>query len=81
MIRLNDGTEMTGHARETGSGLYVYAFGVTLADVYALLSGPEKTAVLLSEEDGQQLTARGYNHLRAISEEMNGAMICAVMTK
>ncbi len=81
MIRLNDGTEMTGHARETGSGLYVYAFGATLADVYAQLSDPEKTVIILSEEDGQQMTARGYGHLKAISEEMGGAMICTVLTK
>lgn len=81
MIRLNDGTELTGHARETMSGLYVYVFGMTLDSVYELLSDPEKTASIRSEEDGQELTARGYGHLKAISEEMNGAMICTVLIK
>lgn len=79
-LTLCDGTEITGHFRETLGGLYVYTFGESLADMFALLIDPEKTKTIKSEENGEKKTVRGYKHLRAISEEIGG-MVCTVLTK
>ena len=77
-LTLNNGTELRGHARETRTGLYLYVFGKTLAEAYALLAG--NTQEIHSDENGERNTFRGYTHLKAISEEIGG-MVCAVLIR
>lgn len=80
-ITLNDGTVLTGHMNENAGQLFIYLREITMAESFELLNDPEKTRIIKADLRGEKSTARGYTHLRAISEEMGGDMICAAMIK
>ena len=80
-LKLNDGTAIRGHASEGNGHLFLYLYGITLTDAFALMDVPEKVSVIHEEVRGESHVYRGYSHLRAISEEMDGQMICVDLLK
>lgn len=80
-LTLNDGTAIRGHASEGNGHLFLYLYGITLADAFTQLNDPEKVKVIREEVRGESHVYRGYSHLRAISEEMDGQMICVDLLK
>ena len=74
MLTLNDGTELTpAHAVAVNGILWVYLDnGITLADAFALLNDPEKTAVIRMNEYGQESEFDGYTDLFCIRREDDG---------
>ena len=77
---LNDGTELEGYLINDETKLFLYIFNVSLAEGFELLNDPDKTKVIKSEQYGVKATYRGFKHLSAISEEIDG-MISAVVKK
>ena len=71
-LTLNDGTELEGHLIETDARLFVYVYGLALAEAFELLNNPEKTKKIIAERYGEKTTVRGYKHLYSISEEAGG---------
>lgn len=74
ILIMNDGTRMYPAYAILASGvLYVYIEnGMTLDDVYQLLTDPEKTAVITSNEFGIEKTYEGYTDLFCIRREDSG---------
>lgn len=77
---LRDGTELEGHLLKTETRLFVYVYGLTLAEAFDLMNDPEKTEEIEAEQYGQTKTVSGYNHLVSISEEAGG-MVSASLRK
>lgn len=71
-LTLNDGTELEGHLIETDARLFVYVYGLAMAEAFELLNDPEKTKKIVAERYGEKTTVRGYKHLYSISEEAGG---------
>lgn len=79
-LKLNDGTELIGHAIEASERLFVYIWEKTMAEVFELLNDPEKTKKIIATRYEDQQTFRGYKHLCSVSEE-TGGMIAASLKK
>lgn len=79
-LTLNDGTEIVGHIIETETRLFLYVYGVMLADAFGLLNDPEKTKKIVAERYGETTTVQGYRKLMSISVEQ-GDMISASLKK
>ena len=71
-LTLNDGTELNGHALQSGADLFLYVHGMTLAELYPILSDAEKTVKIDEDRYGDQTTYTGYNYLYCIREERTG---------
>lgn len=80
MLKLNDGTELSGHAIEANERLFLYIGGKTMAEVFELLNDPEKTKKIVANRYGQETTIRGYKRLMSISDQGTG-MIDASLKK
>ena len=79
-LKLKNGQTINGHALESDGRLFLYMYNITLTDAFNALIDPNNTKVIKEDRYGIETTYRGYNHLRAISEEMGG-MICTTLTK
>lgn len=79
-LTLANGTEIQGHLLDTGNVLFLYLYGISLAEAFGELIEPENTAEIAWERYGQTGSAEGFTHLYAISEEANG-MISAGLKK
>lgn len=79
-LTLNDGTVLNGHALETETRLFLYIYGMTMAEVFEQVNDPEKTKKITAERYGEKQTIRGYKVLISISLETNG-MISASLKK
>lgn len=77
---LNNGKELSGHFLETETRLFLYVFGLTLTDAFALFNNPDNIYLVRMIRNGQEVQVEGYNHLYSISEE-RGGMICAGLKK
>ena len=77
---LNNGDELSGHLLESDGRLFIYMYGISMADAFALLIEPENTKTIHWERYGEKGTVRGYKHLKAISEE-TGGMVSASLVK
>lgn len=80
-LTLNDGTEIRGHVSAGTGRIFLYLYGVTLAAAFALLNDPGKVCLIHEEVRGEAHEYSGFTHLRAVSEEMDGQMICADLLK
>ena len=78
-IKLNDGTEITGHLIDAGGTLFLYMFGIGLQDAFNLLIVPDNVKVIKWEKDGEKGTVKGYKTLFLVAN-ING-MIDARLTK
>ena len=79
-LKLNDGTELRGHAIEANGRLFLYIWDKTMAEVFELLKDPEKTKKIVANRYGQETTIRGYKRLMSISDQGTG-MIDASLKK
>lgn len=79
-LTLNDGTEITGHLIETETRLFLYMYGITLAEAFNLLNDPEKTKKIVAVRYGETATVKGYKKLMSISVERDD-MISASLKK
>ena len=71
-LKLNNGEVLQGYLVETKTRLFLYLYGLTLAEVFNLLIDPENTKKIHWKRYGQEGDARGYNHLLSVTEEING---------
>ena len=67
-LTLNDGTELYGYAEEKQGELVVFVHGKTMAEMFALLTDPEKTSRFVSARNGGTKTYTGFTHLQNIYE-------------
>lgn len=80
-MKLNDGTQMAGHAVEFNGQLFLYVRGeMGLADVFQALVNPESTKKITGERMGIKTVYRGYKKLTAVRDE-GGGLITAVLSK
>ena len=79
-LTLNDGTVLNGHALKSGSDLFLYVYGSSLAELYPLVSDAEKTVKIDEDRYGDLTTYTGYNYLYCIREELTG-MVSAGLRK
>ena len=79
-IRMNDGTEISGHLTEVNGLLFLYMNGIGFAEAFELLIDPEKTKKIVSIQDKNETTVKGYKHLYTVTEEASG-MITAGLKK
>jgi hypothetical protein len=81
-IKLKDGTVLeNSYVILSGNTLYVYIQdGKTLADVFALLIDPAKTARITTTGNGGNAKYNGYTKLISVRDEENGT-ITAVLKK
>lgn len=75
-LTLSNGAEIAGHAQETDDVLFLYMYGITLAEAFALLIEPENTMRILEERGGTETVHEGFGHLYSVREE-SGGMISA----
>lgn len=70
-IRLNDETEVNGHILESGDGrfIFVYLYGMSLADGFVLFSDPDRTVHIEAMNHGNQHVYEGYTEITSISTE------------
>lgn len=68
-LKLNDGTELTGHCIEDDRNLFVYLDGMTIVHGVTLFSDPEKTRIIVELNHGHQHIYEGYTELFAASHE------------
>ena len=73
-LKLNDGTEFSGHVLETDGVMYVYAETMTMAEGWLLLSDPEKTCRIEETRYGHTTIHEGWNHLFCMREEQGGML-------
>ena len=71
-LKLNDGTELVGHAIEANERLFVYIWNKTMAEVFELLNDPEKTKKIVATRYGNETTFRGYKRLMTVNDQGNG---------
>ena len=80
-LTLNDGTVLEDSRAVASGDLFLYMNGYGMAEVFALLIDPEKTAVIVyTMMDGSGITYREYQKLIAVRDEGNG-LITAVLRK
>ena len=59
-LKLNDGTVLNGHALESGSDLFLYVYGSSLAELYPLVSDAEKTVEIEIGPKSMRTLGRDY---------------------
>lgn len=73
-LKLNDGTELAGHALETDGVMYLYIEHMSMAEGWPLLSDPEKTGRIEETRYGRTAVHTGWNHLFCMREELGGML-------
>ena len=68
-LTLNDGTVLSGHCIQSDLNLFVYLYGMSMADGFALFSDPNKTIRIVENNRGNEHVYEGYTELRAINSE------------
>lgn len=70
-ITLNDGTVVNGNILDNGDGIiiFVYLFGLSLAEGFALFSDTNKTSRIIANEYDVETVYEGYTNISAINTE------------
>lgn len=68
-LTLNDGTVINGHCIPVDGSLFVYLYGKSLTEGFALFSDKEKISRITEDSYGHEYVYEGYTEIFSVSAE------------